>query len=123
MAHGAAVIFPGLASATGHWLDFGLPQGVAPSAAGSGFSSTQESAERPGAPSPPEAAPPDAEEFPGVFVYVYLFIEGFFVQAPGDYFDADPTFKQSYAPQSGQIFGILKQSRPGVGGGALSPAG
>ena len=23
-----------------------------------------------------------------------------FVQAPGDYFDADPTFKQSYAPQS-----------------------
>ena len=31
-----------------------------------------------------------------------------FVQAPGDYFDAEPTFKQSYAPQSGQIFGILK---------------
>ena len=24
-----------------------------------------------------------------------------FVQAPGDYFDAEPTFKQSYAPQSG----------------------
>merc|ERR1719506_2297377 len=23
-----------------------------------------------------------------------------FVQAPGDYFDAEPTFKQSYAPQS-----------------------
>merc|ERR1719460_2214539 len=34
-----------------------------------------------------------------------------FVQAPGDYFDADPTFKQSYAPQSGQIFGILKQMK------------
>jgi tetratricopeptide (TPR) repeat protein len=27
-----------------------------------------------------------------------------FVEAPGDYFDATPTFKQSYAPQSGQIF-------------------
>merc|ERR1712194_448724 len=32
-----------------------------------------------------------------------------FVQAPQDYFDAEPTFKQSYAPQSGEIFGILKQ--------------
>merc|ERR1719269_497052 len=34
-----------------------------------------------------------------------------FVQAPGDYFDAEPTFKQSCAPQSGQIFGILKQMK------------
>merc|ERR1740120_107782 len=32
-----------------------------------------------------------------------------FLQSPGDYFDAAPTFKQSYAPQSGQIFGILTQ--------------
>ena len=32
-----------------------------------------------------------------------------FIQAPQDYFDAEPTFKQSYAPQSGEIFGILKQ--------------
>jgi len=32
-----------------------------------------------------------------------------FVQAPADYFDAAPTFKQSYAPQSGEIFGILRQ--------------
>mmetsp|Transcript_93764 Transcript_93764/g.195530 ORF Transcript_93764/g.195530 Transcript_93764/m.195530 type:complete len:699 (-) Transcript_93764:143-2239(-) len=32
-----------------------------------------------------------------------------FLQAPGDYFDAAPTFKQSYAPQSGEIFGILRQ--------------
>merc|ERR1712048_227606 len=32
-----------------------------------------------------------------------------FVQAPADYFDATPTFKQSYAPQSGEIFGILRQ--------------
>jgi septal ring factor EnvC (AmiA/AmiB activator) len=31
-----------------------------------------------------------------------------FLQAPEDYFDAEPTFKQSYAPQSGEIFGILK---------------
>merc|ERR1719156_483091 len=26
-------------------------------------------------------------------------------------FDAEPTFKQSYAPQSGEIFGILKQMK------------
>mmetsp|Transcript_29119 Transcript_29119/g.73550 ORF Transcript_29119/g.73550 Transcript_29119/m.73550 type:complete len:686 (-) Transcript_29119:215-2272(-) len=32
-----------------------------------------------------------------------------FLQADGDYFDAAPTFKQSYAPQSGEIFGILTQ--------------
>merc|ERR1719450_715799 len=32
-----------------------------------------------------------------------------FIQSPGDYFDAEPTFKQSYAPQSGEIFGILRQ--------------
>merc|ERR1719377_231862 len=34
-----------------------------------------------------------------------------FVQAPEDYFDAEPTFKQSYVPQSGEIFGILKQMK------------
>jgi hypothetical protein len=34
-----------------------------------------------------------------------------FIPAPADYFDAEPTFKQSYAPQSGQIFGILKQMK------------
>merc|ERR1719464_322307 len=34
-----------------------------------------------------------------------------FVQAPQDYFDATPTFKQSYAPQSGEIFGILRQMK------------
>jgi len=32
-----------------------------------------------------------------------------FTQAPQDYFDAKPTFKQSYAPQSCEIFGILTQ--------------
>merc|ERR1712226_193283 len=34
-----------------------------------------------------------------------------FIQAPQDYFDAVPTFKQSYAPQSGEIFGILRQMK------------
>merc|ERR1719442_359245 len=34
-----------------------------------------------------------------------------FVQAPEDYFDAEPSFKQSYAPASGEIFGILKQMK------------
>merc|ERR1712232_882001 len=34
-----------------------------------------------------------------------------FIQSPGDYFDAAPTFKQSYAPQSGEIFGILRQMK------------
>merc|ERR1712182_66656 len=34
-----------------------------------------------------------------------------FVQSPEDYFDAEPTFKQSYAPASGQIYGILKQMK------------
>merc|ERR1719272_834960 len=34
-----------------------------------------------------------------------------FVQSPMDYFDAEPTFKQSYAPQSGAIFGILSQMK------------
>jgi len=34
-----------------------------------------------------------------------------FIQAPADYWDAKPTFKQAYAPQSGEIFGILKQMK------------
>ncbi|CAK0868233.1 unnamed protein product [Prorocentrum cordatum] len=35
-----------------------------------------------------------------------------FIQSPqDDYFDAEPTFKQSYAPQSGEIFGILEQMK------------
>ena len=33
------------------------------------------------------------------------------IQNPQDYFDAEPTFKQSYASQSGEIFGILKQMK------------
>jgi len=36
---------------------------------------------------------------------------GAFVQSPEDFFDAEPTFKQSYAPQSGAIFGILNQMK------------
>merc|ERR1712032_791367 len=34
-----------------------------------------------------------------------------FIESPQDYFDASPTFKQSYAPQSGEICGILKQMK------------
>jgi len=34
-----------------------------------------------------------------------------FIQAPDNYFDSTPTFKQSYSPQSGEIFGILKQMK------------
>merc|ERR1719269_117056 len=34
-----------------------------------------------------------------------------FVQSPQDYFDAEPTFKQSYQPKSGAIFGILSQMK------------
>jgi len=34
-----------------------------------------------------------------------------FIQSPEDYVDAEPTFKQSYAPQSGEIFGILRQMK------------
>merc|ERR1719515_234468 len=32
-----------------------------------------------------------------------------FLQQPADYMDAAPTFKESYAPQSGEILGVLKQ--------------
>merc|ERR1719217_1973267 len=34
-----------------------------------------------------------------------------FVESPQDYFDAEPTFKQSYAPKSNAIFGILNQMK------------
>jgi len=34
-----------------------------------------------------------------------------FIQGPQDFFDAAPTFKQSYAPESGEIYGILKQMK------------
>jgi chromosome segregation ATPase len=45
----------------------------------------------------------------GVLTHSQRRIVAAFVQSPEDYFDASPTFKQSYAPQSGEIFGILKQ--------------
>jgi len=32
-------------------------------------------------------------------------------QQPGGYFDAAPTFKQAYQPQSGEIFGILREMK------------
>merc|ERR1712072_20182 len=47
--------------------------------------------------------------FAGVLTHKERRLISSFVQAPEDYFDAEPTFKQSYAPQSGEIFGILKQ--------------
>merc|ERR1711972_731339 len=47
----------------------------------------------------------------GVFTPSTRRLIGSFVQSPEDYFDAEPTFKQSYAPQSGEIFGILKQMK------------
>jgi len=34
-----------------------------------------------------------------------------FMQGNRDYFDAKPTFNQAYAPQSGEIFGILRQMK------------
>merc|ERR1719267_402075 len=49
--------------------------------------------------------------FQGIFTKSQRKFINSFVQAPEDYFDAEPTFKQSYAPQSGEIFGILKQMK------------
>merc|ERR1712072_324301 len=49
--------------------------------------------------------------FAGVLTHKERRLISSFVQAPEDYFDAEPTFKQSYAPQSGEIFGILKQMK------------
>jgi hypothetical protein len=47
----------------------------------------------------------------GVLTHSERKVANAFIQAPQDYFDAEPTFKQSYAPQSGEIFGILKQMK------------
>merc|ERR1711988_2055451 len=47
----------------------------------------------------------------GVLTHSERKVVSAFIQAPEDYFDAEPTFKQSYAPQSGAIFGILKQMK------------
>jgi len=47
----------------------------------------------------------------GVFTPTERKTAAAFIQAPEDYFDAAPTFKQSYAPQSGAIFGILTQMK------------
>jgi len=49
--------------------------------------------------------------FEGVLTKHQKHVVAAFVQAPEDYFDAAPTFKQSYAPASGEIFGILKQMK------------
>jgi len=47
----------------------------------------------------------------GVLTHAQRQVVESFIQSPEDYFDATPTFKQSYAPQSGEIFGILKQMK------------
>jgi len=47
----------------------------------------------------------------GVLTHTQKNAAAAFIQAPQDYFDAEPTFKQSYAPQSGEIFGILNQMK------------
>merc|ERR1712066_402238 len=47
----------------------------------------------------------------GVLTHSERKVANAFIQAPEDYFDASPTFKQSYAPQSGEIFGILRQMK------------
>lgn len=46
-----------------------------------------------------------AAVFSGVLTHSERRAVSAFIQAPEDYFDAEPTFKQSYAPQSGEIFG------------------
>merc|ERR1719337_560529 len=52
-----------------------------------------------------------ASVFSGVLTHSEKRTVSAFIQAPEDFFDAEPTFKQSYAPQSGEIFGILKQMK------------
>merc|ERR1719188_530565 len=52
-----------------------------------------------------------ADKLKGVLTPSQRRAAGSFIQAPQDYFDATPTFKQSYAPQSGEIFGILDQMK------------
>merc|ERR1719473_2210676 len=47
----------------------------------------------------------------GVLTHKQRRVVASFLQQPSDYFDAAPTFKQSYAPASGEIFGILKQMK------------
>merc|ERR1719324_2226957 len=47
--------------------------------------------------------------FRGVVTHKQQRVLAAFLQQPADYMDAEPTFKQSYAPQSGEILGILKQ--------------
>ena len=44
-----------------------------------------------------------ASLFAGVLTHSQKRVVSSFIQAPEDYFDAEPTFKQSYAPQSGEI--------------------
>merc|ERR1719421_1662369 len=52
-----------------------------------------------------------ADMLKGVLTHSERKVVTAFVESPQDYFDAEPTFKQSYAPQSGEIFGILNQMK------------
>jgi DNA repair exonuclease SbcCD ATPase subunit len=52
-----------------------------------------------------------AKQLMGVLTPSQRKVASAFIQAPEDYFDSSPTFKQSYAPQSGEIFGILNQMK------------
>jgi len=47
----------------------------------------------------------------GVLTFSQRRIVDAFVQAPEEYFEGSASFKQQYAPQSSQIFGILKQMK------------
>ena len=47
----------------------------------------------------------------GVLTHTERRVIAAFIQNPQDYFDAEPTFKQSYAPQSSEILSILKQMK------------
>merc|ERR1740138_1646020 len=47
----------------------------------------------------------------GVFTHAERKAADAFIQAPEGDFDAAPTFKQSYAPQSGEIYGVLDQMK------------
>mmetsp|Transcript_14731 Transcript_14731/g.26166 ORF Transcript_14731/g.26166 Transcript_14731/m.26166 type:complete len:705 (-) Transcript_14731:101-2215(-) len=51
-----------------------------------------------------------ASLFTGVLTHSQKRAFNSFIQ-DSDYFDAEPTFKQSYAPESGAIFGILQQMK------------
>ena len=46
-------------------------------------------------------------------IHIERMVIAAFIQSSQGYFDAEPTFKQLYIPQSGEIFGIFKQDTEG----------